>query len=68
MNYLIVSVFFSSMHESTPGTEEACLEGKIHFLVIFMAMRDNKIRGDMTGITTISLPGEGAKREGRRGD
>lgn len=59
----------SSMHEITPGTEDSCLEKKkIHFLVIFMALRDNKIRRDMTGITTISLPRKEKERREAGGD
>lgn len=48
----------NSTHEITPETEDSCLEKKIHFLVIFMATRDNKIRRNMTGIATVSLLGK----------
>lgn len=43
------------------GTEDCCL--KIHFIVIFMAMLDNKIKREMTGITIASHP----RKKGKEG-
>lgn len=56
MKYLTVSEFLAQHIKSHQEQKTLVWEKKIHFLVIFMATRDNKIRRDMTGITTISLP------------